>query len=220
MKTINVINELDKLMVHYFNKIQPFEIANNDVTTIFSRGTPDNLSISEILSNVGDIKFPILVINRDDNFFSLQKEKNIPSTEGTRIIINRIAKDKYINSDESNVNVETYMYNPPIYFNSTYRIIFYCEYLKHSTEFITQFLDRLNQSYIHIQSEKFQSIYFDVVWLMKDNISTSDNYSETTDSKRLLKVEIVLDGNGYYISEASQKIEREVSKTILKGFLS
>jgi len=48
MAKLNVISELDKLVVHYFNKVNPFEIDDQPVPTSFARGTPDTLANSQI----------------------------------------------------------------------------------------------------------------------------------------------------------------------------
>jgi len=48
MAKLNVISELDKLVVHYFNKVNPFEIDDQPVAASFARGTPDTLANSSI----------------------------------------------------------------------------------------------------------------------------------------------------------------------------
>jgi len=219
MAKLNIISELDKLVVHYFNKVNPFEIDDQPVPTSFARGTPDTLANSSIWSNVSDITYPILVVNRAGNF-ELKREKNAPHIEGTNINLNRIAKNKYINKNEPNVNIEVYTYHPPVYFTNQYQISFFCEYVTHSNEFITQFLDTVNQQYVTIKSDKFKSVYFDTIWSLRDAISIEDNFAETSSSKREIKVTATIDGEGYYISQASEKVDRSVSKTVLQSYIS
>ena len=218
MAKLNVISELDKLVVHYFNKVNPFEIDDQPVPASFARGTPDTLANSPIWSNVGDIKYPVLVVNRT-NTFQLQRDRNVPHTEATNININRIAKNKYINIDEPNINIEIYSYHAPVFFTTKYQIILFCEYIEHSNEFMMQFFDRLNQQYMPINSEKYKTIYFDTIWNLKDDVDISDNFNSTTNTKREIKITFTIDGQGYYISQASEKVDRSISKTVLQSFL-
>lgn len=218
MAKLNIISELDKLVVHYFNKINPFEIADQPVPASFSRGTPDTLVNSQIWSNVSDITYPVLVINRTSTF-QLQREKNVPHTEGTNINFSRIAKNKYINIDEPNVNIETYSYHAPVYFTTKYDIIFFCEYVQHSNDFMIEFFNRLNQQYMPISSKKYQSIYFDTIWNLKEDVKTEDNFNATTNTKREIKTTFSIDGEGYYISQASEKVDRVISKSILQSYI-
>jgi len=218
MAKLNVISELDKLVVHYFNKVNPFEIDDQPVPTSFARGTPDTLANSQIWSNVSDITYPILVINRT-NTFQLQRDRNVPHTEATNININRIAKNKYINTDEPNINIEIYSYHAPVYFTTKYQIIMFCEYVQHSNDFMMQFFERLNQQYMPINSEKYKTIYFDTIWNLKDDVEISDNFNSTSNTKREIKITFTIDGQGYYISQASEKVDRSISKTVLQSFL-
>lgn len=218
METLNVINELDKLVVHHFNKEKPFEIADIIVPVSFLRGSPDTLAISKIWSNVQDIKYPVLVVSRDSSL-RVMSERNTMQTEGTQIIINRIAKNKYISSGEPNINVETYTYNAPVYFSTKYSLILFCESMKHATEFQSLFLDRINQEYLEIKSEKFNSVFFDALFLFKDGFKIEDNFESTSESKRIIKVSASMDCEGYYISQASEVRVREVSKKVLQAYL-
>ena len=218
MAKLNVISELDKLVVHYFNKVNPFEIDDQPVPTSFARGTPDTLANSQIWSNVSDITYPVLVINRT-NTFQLQRDRNVPHTEATNININRIAKNKYINTDEPNINIEIYSYHAPVYFTTKYQIIMFCEYVQHSNDFMMQFFERLNQQYMPINSEKYKTIYFDTIWNLKDDVEISDNFNSTSNTKREIKITFTIDGQGYYISQASEKVDRSISKTVLQSFL-
>ena len=161
---MNIITKLDQLVTHYFRKVAPFEIAGEILPANFFIGSPDKRALSEILSDVGDIKFPTLIINRTATTqFKLQREKNVPSTDETRIKVSQIVQNKYIKEDDINVNIEVYTYYPPKYFEIQYQVVFYCETMKHATEFQTMFVDKTNQEYVPIRSEKFKSVFFDTI---------------------------------------------------------
>ena len=162
---LNVINELDKLVTHYFKKVFPFMIDGEILEVSYLKGTPEQMALSQIITDVKDIKYPVLIVSRalDTNSFNLRREKNIPVADGTRVSVNRILKNKYINTSVNNVDIEFFEYDPPKYFDVEYNLYFYCEYMGHATEFQTMFLDRVKQEYLAITSEKFKSIYFDTV---------------------------------------------------------
>jgi len=125
----------------------------------------DNRSISEIFTEIGDVTYPVLIINKniDGNSFTLRNERNAPKTDSARVTFRQIVKDKYINSDANNINLEIYNYYPPVYFKCNYQIMFFCEYMKHANEFQMQFLNRINQNIYPIKSERFKSDIFSVV---------------------------------------------------------
>jgi hypothetical protein len=135
------------------------------VKTTFTIGSPDTRGVSTILTDTGDIEYPVLIVSRNPNGknFDLIHEKNIPHHPSSTVSIKRFVKDKYINSDENNINLEIYSYNPPVYFNCEYTVTFFCEYVEHASDFQVQFLNRLNQRYMPIQSKRFSSMYFDVI---------------------------------------------------------
>lgn len=214
----NIIGELDKLVVHHFNKEKPFEIGDNIIPVTYLRGSPDKLLISDLWTNVSDIKYPAIVITRDASF-KLMPERGTVKTEATQIKFIKIEKNKYILEDQPNINVEIYLYDSPIYFTTKYNIIFFCEYVKHANEFQSMFIDRLNQQYYKITSEKYQSLFFDAVFMNKEGLNIEDNYNETADSKRIIKVTADIYCEGYYLSQASETINRTISKTAMNAYL-
>jgi len=210
---MNWIKELDKFVLNYFKDEHPFEINGKPLKTKFFIGSPDTRSISEILSDVQDITYPVLIIARgpDTKGFELLKERNVPHTDGTMITLKRFVKDKYINTRENNVNLEIYRYKSPVFFNCEYRLLFFCEYAEHASEFETQFLERVSQNYIPIQSERFASQIFNVIWMFNENFSQTDNFAEAADTKREIKLSANLSGEGYFLALSSQKVIRGIS---------
>jgi len=128
-------------------------------------GSPDTRSLgSDFYTDTGDVKYPILVVSRPDGGgFKFINERNIPVTDSSRVSIRRFVKDRYINSDENNINLEIYRYDPPRFFECEYAVSLFCEYGEHVSEFQSQFLERLDQMFVPIKSERFRSMYFSVV---------------------------------------------------------
>jgi len=142
-------------------------------------------------------------------------ERGTIKTEATQIKVLKIEKNKYILEEEPGINVEIYLYDSPIYFSTKYNVIFFCEYMKHANEFQSMFIDRLSQQYYKITSQKYQSLFFDAIFMNKDGLSFEDNFNETVESKRIIKVTASIDCEGYYLAQASDVINRSISKATL-----
>ena len=218
---INWISELDKFVTNYFKDVDPFEVDNKPIFTDFFLGSVDNKSISEILTDVGDITYPVLIINKDisSNNFSLINSRNVPQANATRISFRQFVKDKYINNEANNINVEIYRYYPPVHFKCQYQITFFCEYLGHANEFQMQFLNRINQVYYPIKSERFASAFFSILWFAKEGIQMEDNYVEGTVKKREIKVTVKIDGEGYFMSLDTKQVVRGISTFAMNSTL-
>jgi hypothetical protein len=217
--SINFISELDKLTVNYFKKENPFIIDNMIVETSYLIGSPDNRELSTILTNVEDIKYPVNIINRDLSSFKLLPERNVPNNYQTQVVMKKVIKNRYVNETNPNLNLEIYSYNPPTHFTCDYNIIFFCEYMKHTNEFQLQFLDRLNQQYVPVKSEKYDNIFFDTVWRFNNGFKIEDNFSSADETKREIKVIATLNVEGYYLTLASKEVHRGITNTNLKQII-
>jgi hypothetical protein len=213
---INFISELDKLTVNYFKKENPFYIGETVVESSYMVGSPDNRMLSAILSNVADIKYPVNIINRDLSSFKLLPERNAPNTPYTKIVMKKIVKGRYVNETNPNLNLEIYTYDPPTHFTCNYNIIFFCEYMKHANEFQLQFLERLNQQYVPVKSNKFNNIFFDTVWRFNNGFNIDDNFTEASETKREIKVTATINVEGYYLTLNSKEVKRGITYTNLK----
>jgi len=110
------------------------------VKTTFTVGSPDTRGTATILTDTGDLEYPVLVLSRSESGknFELVHEKNIPHHASSMISFKRFVKDRYINSDENNINLEIYSYSPPVYFKCQYNVTFFCEFAEHASDFQVQ----------------------------------------------------------------------------------
>jgi len=220
MQNKNFISELDKLTVNYFKKQEPFLINDTVVETSYLIGTPDNRKLSTILTNVEDIKYPVNIINREMSSFQLLPERNAPNTFQTQVVMKKIVKNRFVNETNPNMNLEIFSYDAPTHFKCEYNLIFFCEYMKHANEFQIQFLNRLNQQYIPVKSNKFEDFFFDTVWRFNNGFKIEDNFAEAIDIKREIKVTAALYVEGYYLTLASKDVKRGITSVNLKQIIN